>query len=85
MITYNFKLAQLSISIFENLMDDHLKYKWKKALLNIGDDAEDKNIDIVLNFNWKECKLILNEDRKPYNKYSISCNLVNLSNDIYQM
>jgi hypothetical protein len=82
-MTYNFKPVQLSISIFENLMDDHLKYKWSKPILNIGDDF--KNIDIILNFKRKECKLILNEDCKPYNKYTISCNLVNLSNDIYQM
>jgi hypothetical protein len=35
-ITYNFKPVQLSISIYENLMLDYLKYKWKKPILNIG-------------------------------------------------
>jgi hypothetical protein len=53
-------------------------------VLNIG-SANDKNRDIILNFDWKECKLILHEDCKPDNKYSISCNLVNLDNNIYQM
>jgi hypothetical protein len=52
-------------------------------MLNIGDDS--KNIDIIWNFKWKECQLILNEDCKPYNKYTISCNLINPCNDIYQM
>jgi hypothetical protein len=65
-------------------MENYLKYKWKKPIFNIG-SANDKNIDIILNFDWKECKLILNENCKPGNKYSISCNLVNLDNNIYQI
>jgi hypothetical protein len=83
-ITYNFKPLQLSISIYENLMLDYLKYKWKKPILNIGSE-NDKNIDIILNFDWKECKLIIDEDCKPGNKYSISCNLINLNKNIHQM
>jgi hypothetical protein len=32
-ITYNFTPIQLSISIYENLMEDYLKYKWIESYI----------------------------------------------------
>jgi hypothetical protein len=80
--TYNFKLYHLTICLPEDERDNYKKYKWKKPVLNIG--YGDK-VDIILNFNYKDCELILNENCKPNNKYGIISNLFTLSNDVYQL
>jgi hypothetical protein len=59
--TYNLKPYHLTICLPENEMDNYKKYKWKKFVLSIGSD-------IILNFNYKECELILNKNCNPNNK-----------------
>jgi hypothetical protein len=76
--TYNFKPYHLTICFPEDEMDNYKKYKGKKSVLNIESD-------IILNFNYKECELILNENYKRNNKYGIICNLYKLSNNVYQL
>jgi hypothetical protein len=62
--TYNFKSYHLTICLPEDEMENDKKYKWKKPTLSIESD-------IILNFNYKECELIFNENCKPNNKYGI--------------
>jgi hypothetical protein len=48
-ITYDFKLIGVTICINENLLEDYLKYKWKRQILRCGLDKSAD--DIILKFD----------------------------------
>jgi hypothetical protein len=53
-IVSNFKPIGVIICINENLLFENSKYKWEKPMLRCGTDID----DILLNFDYKNCKLI---------------------------
>jgi hypothetical protein len=61
--TYNFKPYQVAIGININLIDDYQKYKWKSPILNIGPNSD------IISFDYSTCKLIVNENCLPDNRY----------------
>jgi hypothetical protein len=81
-ITSVFKPIGVAIGINENLLDEYLKYKWKKQVLrcSINKDEDDN----ILNFDCKNFQLTLNNDCKSQNRYKIIRNLFNLEYNIYQ-
>jgi hypothetical protein len=61
-----------------NLIDDYQKYKWKSPAINIGSFSD------IISFDYNTCKLILNDNYKPNNKYKIIGDVFKNTYDIYQ-
>jgi hypothetical protein len=75
--TYNFKPYHVTIGINLNLIDDYQKYKWKSPILKVG-----PNNDII--YDYSNCKLILNENYLPNNRYKMIGDVYNNTYDVYQ-
>ena len=76
--TYNFKPYHVAIGININLFDDYQKYKWKSPILNVGPNSD------IISFDYSNCKLILNENCKPNNRYKIIGDVFKNTYDVYQ-
>jgi hypothetical protein len=61
--TYKFKPYHVAIGININLFDDYKKYKLKSHILNIGPNSD------IISFDDSNCKLIINENCLPNNRY----------------
>jgi hypothetical protein len=81
-ITSDFKPIGVIICINEKLLEEYSKYKWKKLVLRCGINKD--VYDIILKFDYRTCKLILNEACKSQKRYKIICNLSHLEYNVYQ-
>jgi hypothetical protein len=61
-----------------NLIDDYQKYKWKSPILNVGPHSD------IISFDYSNCKLILNENCLPNNRYKIISDFFKNTYDVYQ-
>jgi hypothetical protein len=75
--TYNFKPYHVAIGINIKLIDDYQKYKWKSPVLKVGPNSD------IISFDYNKCKLILNENCKPDNRYKIIGDVFKNTFDIY--
>ena len=82
--TYNFIPYHVTIGININLIDDYQKYKWKSPILNVGPNTNTNNTPDIISFDYSNCKLILNENCLPNNRYKIIGNVFNNTFDVYQ-
>jgi hypothetical protein len=48
-----------------SLIDNYQKYKWKSQVLNVGPNSD------IISFDYSHCKLILNDNCLPNNRYKI--------------
>ena len=75
--TYNFRPYCITVGININFIDDYQKYKWKSPILNVGPTS-----DII--FDYSHCKLILNENCLPNNRYKVIGDVFKNTYDVYQ-
>jgi hypothetical protein len=73
----NFKPYHVAIGININLFDDYQKYKWKSPILNVGPNSD------IISFDYSNCKLILNENCLPINRYKIIGDVFKNTYDVY--
>jgi hypothetical protein len=68
----------VDIGINITLIKDYQKYNWKSQILNIGPNSD------IISFDYSKCKLILNENCLPNNRYKIIGDVFKNVYDIYQ-
>jgi hypothetical protein len=68
----------VKIGINITLINDYQQYKWKSPILNVGPNSDN------ICFDYSHCKLILNENCLPNNKYYKIEDVYKNTYDIYQ-
>jgi hypothetical protein len=74
----NLKRFHLAIGINIIIIDNYQKYKWKSPILNEGPNSD------MICFDYSHCKLILNENCLPNNRYKIIGDVSKNTYDMYQ-